>query len=705
LSIFSQFQALGYILLRSVHRFATTGGIAGAVFRPYGLAAEQSSLCGFVGLFNPAGLACESSAAALVADMRDTLDHRGPDDAGLWLDPVAGIALGSRRLAIVDLSPAGHQPMLSADGRWVLALNGEIYNAADIRSEIAAASPSVSWRGHSDTEVLLEGIASWGLEATLQRANGMFALAVWDRRDRTLFLARDRIGKKPLYYGWAGGYLIFGSELKALWRHPDFDTAIDRTALTDFLRLGYVLGSRSIFAGTWKLPAGQLLAIDCAGAARRAPPISKAYWDRKEVAFRGLDARESGNHATTDELDALLRDAVGIRMLADVPVGGLLSGGIDSSLIVALMAENAPGPIDTYSVGFDVPAWDESHYAREVARHLGTRHHETPILAADVLALMQDLPAIFDEPLADDSMIPTALLSRAARRDVTVALSGDGGDELFAGYDRYSDAARWLTLRRAMPSPVRWLAAVAAARVGRPVAGILGWNRIDRRLRLLSELLSDDTAEHFSAAIVSHSLDPNGLASVPGDTSNPLMAAAYCLGRGTDIDRFLFMDGGSFLIDDILAKVDRASMAASLEVRCPLLDHRIIEMSWRFPASEKTDGSRGKLPLRRILQRYVPASLMERPKMGFNAPVQIWLLGTLRDWAEALLSREALSRHGLLNVDTCRRVWEDFSVRGRSYSPLIWSLLMFQAWHRSMTAATAVRHSGIARLLLAQGRA
>ena len=323
----------------------------------------------------------------------------------------------------------------------------------------------------------------------------------------------------------------------------------------------------------------------------------------------------------------------------------------------------------------------------------------------DLLALVPDLPGIFDEPLADDSMIPMSVLSRMARQGVTVALSGDGGDELFAGYDRYTDAARWLARRRATPGPVRWLAGVVAERIARPIAGAMGWNRIDRRLQLLRELLSGDTAEQFSAAILSRSLDPDGLLAVPITAGNPLMDAAYCLGLGTDIDRFLFMDSGSFLIDDILAKVDRAAMSASLEVRCPLLDYRIIEMSWRFPTEDKTRHGRGKLPLRRMLQRYVPDSIIERPKMGFNAPVEVWLLGALRDWAESLLSREALSRHGLLNVDACRRVWEDFAVRGRAWSPLIWSLLMFQAWHESMVAATSVRHTASPDLLPAIGPA
>ncbi len=652
---------------------------------------EWFCLCGFVGLLNPAGLACERSTGLLVADMRDRLAHRGPDDAGTWMDATAGIALGARRLAVVDLSPAGHQPMMSSDGRWVLTLNGEIYNAPSLRRALDDASGTLRWRGHSDTEVLVESIARWGVVEAVTRANGMFAIAAWDRQSRTLFLARDHIGMKPLYYAWAGTDFVFGSELKALWRHPDFDTRVDGAALSDFLSLGYVLGTQSIFQGARKVPPGHVMALG-PGASPRSAPVLTRYWDLKDTALRGLDACASGNIPTIDELDSVLHDAVAIRMTADVPVGALLSGGIDSSLIAGLMARRTGQPIHTFSVGFGLSKWDETSHARAVAAHLGTVHHETVIRPNDVLGLMGDLAEIFDEPLADDSTIPTTLLSRAARREVTVALSGDGGDEFFAGYDRYRDAARWLARRRAAPQPLRWLAGVTASGMARPLADFVGWGRGERRLRLLGELLSDDVAEHFNAAIMSRSPAPADLTTAGGRRCNPLMADAYCLGHSTDIDRIMFMDSGTFLIDDILAKVDRASMSTALEVRCPLLDRRVIEMAWRFPAERKSDSGRGKLPLRAVLDRYVPRGLVDRPKMGFTAPVHIWLRDTLRPWAEALMTREALGRHGLLNVDACRRVWEDYAVRGRGWNPLVWSLLTFQAWHEAMTRSTATRH-------------
>lgn len=582
--------------------------------------------------------------------------------------------------------------MVSMDGRHVLTMNGELYNADEIRAEIEAVSGAVGWRGHSDTEVFVEAVALWGLEPTLQRANGMFALAVWDRSERTLQLARDRMGKKPLYYGWAGRAFVFGSELKALWPHPDFDFRIDAAALASFLRLGYVLGPQTIFSSISKLPGGHVLHLDRTAAVRQASAAPTSYWSLKTAAGSGLDAQELGPPGTTDELDALLLDAVALRMSADVPVGVFLSGGIDSSLVAALMVAQSPGSVRSFSIGFDVPAWDESRYARTVADHLGTQHQESWVSSEDVLDAMGDLAATYDEPLADDSMVPTMLLCRAARRGITVALSGDGGDELFAGYDRYRDAGRWLARRRATPNAVRLLAGEVAAHVVRPLARTLGWNRVDRRLQLLGELLKDGRAEQFNAAIMSYTLDPGRLLRHAVPVGNPLAAPAYSLGRSTDIDRLTFMDTMSFLTDDILAKVDRASMAASLEVRCPLLDYRIVEMSWRFPTSAKAHGTVSKLPLRKILRRHVPQAIVDRPKMGFNAPVKIWLHGALRDWAESLLSRDALGRHGLLDVDACRSMWEDFAVHGRGWTPVIWSVLMFQAWHVSMTrAATSLR--------------
>lgn len=648
-------------------------------------------MCGLAGFLDPSGFSDDGAARRLLRAMRDRIAHRGPDDSGLWLDGAAGLALGFRRLSILDLSEAGHQPMRSADGRYVVAMNGEIYNFAEIRAEIEAACGPLEWRGHSDTEILVEAVALWGVESAVRRANGMFALAVWDRKERALWLARDRIGKKPLFYGWAGRAFLFGSELKALWPHPDFDTGIDPDALANFLQLGYVPGARTIFAAMSKLPGGHLLRLDRDAAFRRAVPAPSAYWSLRAAALNGLDAQAAGRGADTEEFEALARDAVALRMVADVPVGAFLSGGIDSSLVTALMTQASPGAVRSFSIGFTAGEWDEAPHARAVAAHLGTAHQEMYVGPAEVMAMVDELPAISDEPFADDSMIPTALLCRLARRSVTVALSGDGGDELFAGYRRYALAQAWLDRRDAIPGFAIPLARRLVDRLARPAAGRWGRVPAERRMQLLGQLLASGRPEAFNEAMMSQLPDPGALLADPDAPRHPLTDGPYCLGRSGAVDRMTFMDAGSYLIDDILAKVDRASMAASLEVRCPLLDYRIIEMSWRFPARDKLRDGVGKLPLRAVLDRHVPRALVDRPKMGFGAPVEAWLRNGLRGWAEALMSREALGRHGLLDVAACRRLWEDFAERDRGWHRAIWNLLMFQAWHAWMTEAARAK--------------
>lgn len=648
-------------------------------------------MCGIVGFLNSDGIADEASSRQLIGHMRDHLLHRGPDDDGAWLDCAGGLALGFRRLSILDLSPAGHQPMLSGDGRYVIVMNGEVYNFAAIRTEIETVRGPLPWRGHCDTEVLLEAIALWGVQAALCRVNGMFALAVWDRHDRVLWLARDRIGKKPLYYGWAGESFIFGSELKALRPHPRFDARVSPDALSEFLQLGYVLGPHSIFSAISKLPGGHLLRLDRRAAARCETPAPSAYWSLRDVALAGLDAQASGRPACEEELEETIRDAVACRMVADVPVGAFLSGGIDSSLVTAMMAAGSSAQVRSFAIGFPVERWNEAPHARVVAEHLGTQHEELCISPAEFIAVVRDLPSICDEPIADNSLAPTTLLSRMARRSVTVALSGDGGDELFCGYQRYDTVDRWIAHRAALPGPARWLASGLIKHLGVAMARRRGSRQLERRLSLLSSLLGDGDPERFSELVMSQSLDVDGLLATSGATRHPLTSGAYTLGRSTPIDQMTFMDTASYLTDDILAKVDRASMSASLEVRCPLLDHRVIEMSWRFPTAAKCRDGTGKLPLREILYRRVPRAIVDRPKMGFSAPVQVWLLHELRDWAEALMSREALARHGLLNVDACRRLWEDFAQHGRGWDGMIWNLLTFQAWHASMTAELGKR--------------
>ncbi len=642
-------------------------------------------MCGIVGFWRPAGLGPEISARRVVEDMRDSLIHRGPDDAGTWLDGEAGIAFGFRRLSIIDLSAAGHQPMHSTDGRFVLLFNGEAYNFAAIRREIEAVRGPHPWRGHCDAEVVLEAIAQWGVEAAVQRINGMFALAVWDRRDRVLSLARDRMGKKPLYCGWAGASFVFGSELKALERHPEFDDRLRRDALLDVLQLGYVLGRRSIFSSIDRLPGGHVLSFGPAAAARRETLPSRPYWDLHAVALEGLEAQASGRVATEDELAATLEDAVALRLVADVPVGVFLSGGIDSSLVTALAARASSEPVRSFSIGFRVPGWDEAGHARGVAAHLGTRHEEFYLDQGEIIAAVQALPGIVDEPFGDDSLIPTLLLSRLARRSVTVALSGDGGDELFGGYDRYAVMDRWLARRDALPGAIR----APLARLAHGLAHAAGGHvrrRTERRLNLLGQLLENTDVERMHEVVVSQAATPGTLLAGGGGARRALTAENAGLGRSSSVDRMTFLDASTYLVDDILTKVDRASMAASLEVRCPLLDHRIVALSWRFPAATKIQGRQGKMPLRHLLHRHVPPGLVERLKMGFGAPVEIWLRSELRDWAEALMTPAALARNPMLDAPACRRLWEDFSERGRGWDRVIWNLLMVQAWQEARTA-------------------
>jgi asparagine synthase (glutamine-hydrolysing) len=644
-------------------------------------------MCGIVGFWQRGGIADSVSAASLVETMRDRIIHRGPDDAGTWLDTPAGLAFGFRRLSIMDLSPAGHQPMLSACGRYAIIFNGEIYNFGEIRAELEAVRGGPHpWRGHSDTEILLEAVAQWGFEAALGRANGMFAIALWDRAERVLWLGRDRIGKKPLYYGWAGDAFLFGSELKALRAHPRFDAAISAAAVNDFMQLGYTLGGRTIFTAIRRLPQGHALRLTEREVAERGLPAPRCFWDLRAVALAGLEAQARGEAPSLEEIEALLRDAVARRMVADVPVGAFLSGGIDSSLVTAEMAAVAPGQVRSFSIGFDVPGYDEARYAKPIAAHLRTRHDEKYLSKSDILAAALEIPRLFDEPFADDSAIPTFLLCRMAREHVTVALSGDGGDEFFGGYfQRYAGAMKMLGYAGMLPGPLRSLGALLSDQLA-PLAGGIAGNRQARRMRLLARLLSAPGAASFNAALMSPILDAQTLLAGHRPQAHPLEDAAFDLGRSGALDRMTFMDQGSFLVDDILAKVDRASMAVSLEVRAPLLDYRMLELSWRVPADAKLRDGQGKLPLRDILYRHVPREMVDRPKQGFGAPVEAWLLSELRDWAEALMSREALGAHGLFDVDACRKLWESYADKGRGWDRAIWNLVMFQAWHAALGA-------------------
>jgi asparagine synthase (glutamine-hydrolysing) len=611
-----------------------------------------------------------------VARMAETLRHRGPDSSGAWVDAAAGIALGHRRLAIVDLTPDGAQPMVSACGRFVITFNGEIYNFRELRRDLEAQG--ARFRGRSDTEVLLEAIARWGAEEALRRANGMLALAVWDRRDRVLGLARDRLGKKPLYWGRFGDGIFFASELKALRAHPRFRGEIDRDALAHLVRYSYVPAPASIFRGVHKLEPGTWLRIP---AAPGAPlPAASAFWSAREAAERGARERFPGDVREAESaLHDLLADAVERRMISDVPLGALLSGGIDSPTVVALMQQRSASPVRTFTIGFREKTFDEAAPARAVAAHLGTDHTELTVTPRDALEVIPRLPVLYDEPFADTSQIPTYLVARMARGYVTVALSGDGGDELFAGYRRYFRClARWRWLARAPAGLRRGAARVlsGAAAAAWPLGAPAAVGRLGRVGEQLGAASLEDLFVRASARcpnvgrFVPGSASPDGLLHTPerwAELDEPL-------------ERMMYLDLAGNLPEDILTKVDRASMGVSLEVRCPLLDHRVVELAWRFPPDWKARGGEGKWILRRVLERYVPRALFDRPKQGFGVPLAAWLRGPLREWAEGLLDPQRLRGEGYLDASAVREVWSQHLAGWRDHRLLLWNLLSFEAW-------------------------
>lgn len=652
-------------------------------------------MCGLAGFMVPGSL--DRDAARSITAMTRAVEHRGPDDSGQWLDDNAGIALGHRRLAIVDLSPAGHQPMRSVSGRYVLVYNGEIYNHRDLRARLEAEMRAPAWRGHSDTEVLLACIDAWGLTDTLLRVNGMFAFALWDASERHLILARDRAGEKPLYYGWQGNTFLFASELKAIAAHPAFLGRVDRTAVGRFMHLGYVPGPLSIWEGIAKLPPAHMLIVE---AGDRTLPQPECYWDLKAIATAGAANASHEVPTLVDELDALLRDAVRLRMEADVPLGSFLSGGVDSSLITALMQVQSNRPVKTFSIGFTEQGYDESGFARSVATHLGTDHHELQVTPAEARAALPRLPQIWDEPFADSSQIPTFLVNMLARCEVTVALSGDGGDELFAGYNRHVLGARIWNRSEQWPAVVRRGvgAAMAAPLTERLVHGLsrltgIGSNIADLtdRMRKVAMVIGADSPADVYARLVSKwPLDESPLI----DASRERHATAGI--RFEDFrNTMLLMDAITYLPDDILTKVDRAGMAVSLEGRIPFLDHRVIELAWRIPISAKIRDGRGKHILREVLYRYVPRSLIDRPKAGFGVPVGDWIAGDLRLWAEGLLDPAVIRQQGFLDPAVIEATWRRFLAGERALLPRVWCVLMFQAWLQDQEVASVARH-GIA---------
>lgn len=643
-------------------------------------------MCGLTGYWD----AGRSSPEGVLAAMTATLVHRGPDDSGLWRDDKSGVALGFRRLSIVDLSPAGHQPMLSASERHVIVFNGEIYNHVDLRAALASEGAAPHWRGTSDTETLLEALAHWGVREALARSIGMFALALWDRQTQTLTLARDRMGEKPLYYGWQGNVFLFGSELKALRAHPVFRADVDRGSLCLLLRYNYIPAPWSIYEGIRKLPPGTWLTLD---AGQREPRI-ETYWSVGQAVAAGMknpflgDDRDAGL-----ALESLLKDAVGRQMVADVPLGALLSGGIDSSTIVALMQAQSARPVKTFTIGFEEPEHNEADNARQVARHLGTEHTELYVDPERALAVISRLPQLYDEPFADSSQIPTFLIAQLARQHVTVSLSGDGGDELFCGYNRYLLNRRLSSKVFMLPHPVRQVLAMALTTLAparwdgiyAAVEAMLPENVRasavgDKVYKLAEKLRTAGEFDNLYFMLASEWTHPER--EVRGGKEHPnelnRLWSKYPLDHAEE--RMMYLDSVTYLPDDILAKVDRAAMGVSLETRVPFVDHRLVELAWRMPLRLKLRDGTGKWLLRQLLYKYVPRKLVERPKQGFAIPLGAWLRGPLREWAAALLDPARIKREGFFRPDTIQNKWVEQLSGRRNWQFQLWSILMFQAW-------------------------
>lgn len=637
-------------------------------------------MCGIAGFWS---LSRESDPV-IAERMARCIESRGPDDAGVWTDSAAGLVLAHRRLSILDLSHAGHQPMVSPCGRYALVYNGEIYNHLELRDELEIEGGHFAWRGHSDTETLLAALHHWGMEKALRRCNGMFAFAMWDAQERVLFLARDRMGEKPLYYGLLDGIFLFASELKALKVFPGWRGDVDRDALALYLRHNYVPSPWSIYRGVLKLRPAHFIAIRDGGR-QVGDPV--CYWSLPDIASAGV-GRGGDAAVLADELDALLRTAVGSRMMSDVPLGAFLSGGFDSTMVVAQMQAQSARPVRTFSIGFHEADHNEAQHAKAVAAHLGTDHIELYVTPDEAMSVIPKLPEIYDEPFADSSQIPTFLVSQLARRHVTVSLSGDGGDELFCGYNRYALGYRIWSKLRLLPYPLRQ--AVGWCMGHAPAHGLERFQRLlPRRMRAsylpdrlpkLAQVLRHQSGEAFYLDLVSHWKQP-ALVVLGANEPETLLSKPSMLSNMSDLrNNMMLLDMMTYLPDDILVKVDRASMAVSLEARVPLLDHRLVEFAWRIPLRYKVQNGQGKWLFRQVLHRYVPRELVERPKMGFGVPIEHWLRGPLRDWAEELLNEKRLRKEAFFDPAPIRRKWEEHVAGKRRWHYYLWDVLMFQAW-------------------------
>jgi asparagine synthase (glutamine-hydrolysing) len=641
-------------------------------------------MCGITGFIEPKQGQPAESLEATALRMAKAIRSRGPDDQGAWADPARGVALGFRRLAILDLSPTGHQPMFSEDGRYVIIFNGEIYNYATLRGELAQTG--CAFRGTSDTEVILAGIVRWGLTATIERLNGMFAFALWDKAEQALYLVRDRLGIKPLYYGWCGSTFLFGSELKALREHPNFQAEVDRGALALYLRHNCVPAPYSIYRGISKLLPGSFLRIRPDEPDAECRP--QVYWSARETVETGTAHPYTGSpEDAVEELDALLRESIRERMVADVPLGAFLSGGIDSSLVTAVMQSQSERPVRTFTIGFWEPEFDEAGAARAVAKHLGTDHTELYVTAQQALDAIPRLPQLYDEPFSDSSQIPSFLVSAMARQHVIVALSGDGGDEMFAGYNRYTWVEKLWKRLKPVPLPLRSAAKGVMNCFSPGEGGGRRWSEKlhlplfnDKYAKLAGVLDARDPADIYTR-LVSHWQNPTALTLGAAEPATILTDPA----RWAKLDDFtlqmMYLDLVTYLPDDILAKVDRATMGTSLESRAPFLDDtRVVEFAWRLPLDFKLRDGRGKWILRQVLAKYLPVEAFERPKMGFTMPIGAWLRGPLREWAEDLLAEDRLRREGYFDPAPIRRTWNNHLAGRPGEQYRLWDILMFQAW-------------------------
>ena len=649
-------------------------------------------MCGICGYFAPKKF---SHWHDPIHNMNAAIAHRGPNDSGVWREESVGMTLGHQRLAIVDLTPAGHQPMISQSGRFVLIFNGEIYNHKDIRKQVQGTRRKLKWRGHSDTETLLEAFEAWGIEATLKRTVGMFAIAIWDREKRSLTLARDRMGEKPIYYGWQGesteSAFLFGSELKALKAHPSFQRVIDRGALSLFLRHNCIPAPYSIYENIYKLPAGHLLELNESDLYLRQLTKSRPYWSLVDIVRSSVSGQaQVSDKNAINQLDTLLRNSIRQQMVADVPLGAFLSGGIDSTTVVALMQAQSSRPVSTFSVGFHEAGYNEAMHAKAIAKHLGTEHTELYVNSKDVLAVIPKLPTIYDEPFSDSSQVPTFLVSEMTRRHVTVSLSGDGGDELFGGYNRYFKTEQWWNKIRKVPFWMRHLVAQGLLSVDAEVWDRTGsflasvsksesrWGNLSHKITKLSGVLNLNDTQALYRHFTTHWPFPDEIVINGGEPSTFVTQPPLHLDSAAE--NMMVLDTLTYLPDDILTKIDRAAMAVGLETRVPMLDHRVVEFAWSLPLSMKIRNGQGKWLLRQVLYKYIPKEFVERPKMGFGVPIDGWLRGPLRDWADSLLDESRLRQEGFFNPAPIRQIWAEHLSGKRNWQYHLWDVLMFQAW-------------------------